>query len=171
LREVEIHAWCDACWAADETRTPSAGPWTVGLLAGDDGQRPALKVLDLCEPHGKEVADLLELTHRAGQPPTGARAAAAPVARQPALPLTATREVSCPVCQVGVKRNTLVGHVWKQHRGQRPEFPGRCPECRAEYPTAQGLASHRRLVHDYDALSDALSGVKGYRLTGRERDL
>ena len=50
-------------------------------------------------------------------------------------------------------------------------FPQNCPECRAEYPTGQGLASHRRLVHDYDALSDALSGVKGYRLTGRERDL
>jgi len=170
VREVEIHAWCDACWDDGETRTPSVGPWTVGLLAGDDGQRPALKVLDLCEPHGKEVADLLELAHLVGQPPTGARAAAAP-ARQPALPLQATRTVSCPVCQVRVKRNTLVGHVWKQHRGQRPEFPGHCPECRAEYPTGQGLASHRRLVHDYDALSDALSGVKGYRLTGREREL
>jgi hypothetical protein len=71
---------------------------------------------------------------------------------------------SCPVCKRQIKNNILVAHIWQEHRSdEKPAIPKICPECREQIDTGQGMTQHRKAAHGYDAVADALSGVKGYK--------
>jgi uncharacterized protein YbaR (Trm112 family) len=167
MREIEIKAWCDRCWADGERREPSAGQWTMAVISGDVAH-PSAKVLDFCESCAKDVAALAELVALSNTLPSKAAKAPEPQHRSPAK----FRMVPCPVCRNEVNRSSLVGHVWSQHRtDRRPEMPLTCPDCRETYDSGQGIATHRRLAHGFDAVVDALTGVKGYKVTGREGQL
>lgn len=154
MRELVERHWCDSCFLESEAKEAAVHTFTVGAVAGES--RPMLKVLELCERHSKLVLELQALLSETGQTPElKAKPAATPVGQ---------RAVPCPVCQVSVKRSTLVAHVWRHHRtDERPDHHAKCPTCHEQQRDGAGLAAHRRIVHSYDALADALSGVKGYR--------
>lgn len=167
MREVEIKAWCDRCWADGERREPSAGQWTLAMITGDN-PHPTPKVLDFCEACVKEVAALADLVEAAAMLPTRATKAPTPLVRSPGK----VRMVFCPVCRRETARASLVGHVWSIHRtDRRPEIALTCPECREQFDDPRGAATHRRIKHGFDAVVEALSGVKGYKVTGREGQL
>lgn len=172
MREVIIKQNCDACWQDGELKTPSAGAWTIGIVAGESG-RPALKVLDLCEQHTKLVTDLVALLADVELTPDkpGPEPRLFDAPRRTTSPGN-LRVVACPVCRQEINRSSMVGHIWSQHRTDRkPDQPPTCPECREPYGNGQGMATHRRIVHGFDAVVDALGGVKGYKVTGREGEL
>lgn len=164
----EIVAYCDRCWADGERREPSKGQMTIAMMSGDVSH-PTPKVLDFCEPCLKEVAVLAELVAGSAILPT--RRTTAPTTGAHSTP-SKVRLVPCPVCRASTARASLVGHIWVQHRDDiRPEAPLTCPDCNKPYDSGQGMATHRRIAHGHDALTEALSGVKGYRITGKEREL
>jgi hypothetical protein len=165
----EIVAYCDRCWADGERREPSKGQVTIAMMPGDVSH-PTPKVLDFCETCLKEVAALAELVANSAVFPTK-RTTATPAPTTHSAP-SKTRMVPCPVCRVSTARASLVAHIWGRHRTDvRPEMPLVCPDCNEPYDSGQGIATHRRIVHGYDALTEALSGVKGYKITGKERSL
>jgi hypothetical protein len=156
MREMIMRRWCDVCFAEGQLQQEAAHTFTVGAVVGE--ARPALKVVETCDVHQKMVADLMELLNGIGQIPEFKKAAlpAAPVLTHPA--------VECPICRMDVGRNTLVAHVWNKHRTDaRPPTPKTCPECGERFDNGTGMSAHRRSIHDFDALADALGGVKGYR--------
>jgi hypothetical protein len=160
VREVVVMRWCDACHQED-TKTAASSTFTVGIVAGES--RPALKLLELCERHEKQIVELQLLLQEVGQTPDVPPRPAAPTADRYARS-SASEPVSCPVCGKGMTGAGLLGHVWGQHRtDERPDPPKVCPECRLEYNTASGCAVHRRNAHGFDPVAEALSGVKGYR--------
>lgn len=169
MREVPppppVLVWCDRCWARDETRVPSAGEWTVAAIEGNNAH-PTPKILDFCEACATEVKELAGLVFESPILPNRHKLVA------PVMLSTKLRTVPCPVCRVEVNRASLVGHIWANHRTTaRPAMPLTCVECGATYESPQGIATHRRLTHGYDAVVDALSGVKGYKVTGKEGQL
>jgi len=157
MREMTMNHWCDSCFLEAQTKEPAVHTFTVGACTGES--RPALKVLELCERHSKLVLDLQALLAETGQVPEPAKLTArlAPLKKRSAL-------TPCPVCQGTVPRNTMVAHVWRHHRtDERPKTDAKCPTCHEQQRDGAGLAAHRRIAHEYDALADALAGVKGYR--------
>lgn len=163
----EIVAFCDRCWADGERRESSKGQRTIAIAVGDN-PHPTPKVLDFCEPCLKDIDALGELVAGSVIYPTKAVTTAPSTHSAPSK----VRTVECPVCALTTPRASLVGHVWNKHRNDlRPEIPLICPDCSEPYESGQGMATHRRVVHGYDALTDALAGVKGYKVTGREREL
>ena len=169
MREVEIKAWCDRCWADGEQREPSAGLWTLAMTTGDN-PHPTPKVLDFCEACAKDVAALAELVAAAALLPTRAGKTPVPVTKPPSP--GKVRLVLCPVCRIETNRASLVSHIWSNHRTDRkPEVPLICAECREQFDDPRGAATHRRITHGFDAVVEALSGVKGYKVTGREGQL
>jgi hypothetical protein len=166
MRETEmiIHRWCDMCWHEGQLQQEATFTYTVGIVPGE--VRPGLKVLDLCETHNKYAIDLLDLLAGTGQRPELPVAPKNPVGR-PRLGEEAKRErghKQCPVCHHEVASNILVAHIWTRHRRgeKRPPMPKVCPICREHIPSPQGMAQHRRHIHDIDAIQDALSGVEGF---------
>lgn len=156
MREMVMNRWCDSCFLEDQAKVPAAHTFTVGASNGES--RPALKVLELCERHAKLILDVQALLAETGQTPELSSRRPAPTAP------TGQRLTPCPVCQRSVPRNQLVAHVWRHHRAdRRPDHHGKCPTCHEQQENGAGLAAHRRITHGYDALADALSGVKGYR--------
>lgn len=163
----EIVAYCDKCWADGERREPSKGQRTLAIAVGDQ-PHPTPKVLDFCEPCLKDIDALGELVAGSVIFPTRAVTTAPSTHSAPSK----VRTVPCPVCQVSTPRASLVSHIWSRHRTDiRPDAPTACPDCSETYDSGQGMATHRRVAHGYDALTDALSGVKGYKITGKERTL
>lgn len=159
MREVVVRAWCDACWQDGEQRTPSTRTYTAGIVSGET--RPGLKLVELCDVHDKMAVDLMALLADIGTVPD---LKPKPKTPEPVSNSGATRLVPCPVCHIDVQRNGLVSHIWSNHRSdEKPVYGTLCPECRTQYDTGQGLAAHRRSVHGYDAVAEALSGVKGYK--------
>lgn len=154
MREMVMNRWCDSCFLESEAKVLAVSTFTVGACTGES--RPALKVLELCERHAKMIQDVQALLAVTGQTPEllpKAPVAARPVNMQP-----------CPVCQRETPRNAMVAHVWRHHRtDERPNYGVTCPTCHEQQESGAGLASHRRITHGFDALADALSGVKGYR--------
>lgn len=163
MREIVMLKWCDGCQLEGALRTEATHTFTVGCVAGE--QRPGLKVLELCDIHHKVIADLQQLLAEVGQTPE------LPPKPKPAESSTASyyatsrnsEPVQCPVCAKDMIRGSLIGHVWSHHRkDKRPPAPTVCPDCGERYPSPAGCGVHRRQVHDFDALADVLSGVKGY---------
>lgn len=74
---------------------------------------------------------------------------------------------TCPVLGCGsvCDRDHAVTHVRRVHRAgeKRPIAPKKCPDCgfpgRGKRVVPQGLSSHRRMAHGYDALAEALAGL------------
>jgi hypothetical protein len=158
MRELILKVWCDVC-ALERLgdHMEAQHTYTVGAVSGES--RPALKVLELCDTHNKLATDLMELLAQVGQTLAAkpARQAPPPEERQPT---NAQRLVACPACRLEVARNAMVAHVWRHHRSDsRPDHHLICPTCREVTSSPAGLAAHRRNVHGFDAVADALSGV------------
>lgn len=183
-----INKWCDCCEREAQKidgqdtlpiKTPAVATFVVGIGEGE-GRKPSPRQVDVCDVHAKRIAELVDMI--SGAPGavdlkpaknTITNAALAAVGRPiPSNPSTA-RKVDCPVCKTEYARGSLVNHIWAAHRkDRRPELPtGVCPDCSARVPSAQGMGAHRRLTHGWSAVVEALAGVKGYRVTGREGDL
>lgn len=163
MKEVIVKAWCDACWLDGEQRTPSAHTYTTGMVGGESS-RPQLKVIELCDMHDKIATDFMALLSEVAAVPDFNKPAA-PKAAPPPVKYNSGKRVDCPVCHEEFTTGGLVGHIWSLHRpGEtRPVMGTVCPDCRAEYDTGQGLGQHRKAEHGWNAIADALSGVKGYR--------
>lgn len=162
MREMIMRSWCDACYADGELQQEAVKTYTIGIVSGEN--RPALKLLELCDTHDKIAQDLIHLLSEVGQLPDIKK----PVGRPPSEVVhqaSSSKIVDCPVCGEGISRGGLVAHIWAQHRpGEtKPVYGPACPECRVEYDTGQGLAAHRRAEHGFDAVAEALDGVKGYK--------
>jgi hypothetical protein len=161
MREVKLLTWCDMCWDDGMIQTAAEHSFTIGIVSGES--RPALKLLELCETHSKTIVELQELLVGVGQLPEldkkrgpGRPPVSEPVREHPTK--------SCPVCKRQIKNNILVAHIWQEHRSdEKPAIPKICPECREQIDTGQGMTQHRKAAHGYDAVADALSGVKGYK--------
>ena len=158
MRELVLNKWCDICYLEEEAKVPATLTLTAGMVVGEN--RPELKLVELCERHSKPFTDLQALLAQIGQTPD-VPAKVAPVKQEGSY---AQRLMVCPICRAEYARNGMVSHVWRAHRtDKRPETKGRCPTCREQFDNGAGLAAHRRIAHGYDALQDALSGVKGYQ--------
>lgn len=167
MRELQIVKWCDVCWLTKESTgrdpEPATVSWTVGIVPGDTG-RPAPKVLDLCDAHVGPLEDLAQLmSHIQQLPDQPPKALGRPRKDPDGPPAKEHRMDVCPVCEVKVQSNVMVHHVWTRHRDDpKPPIPEVCPTCGAHIPSSQGMATHRRVAHNYNALQDALSGVPGF---------
>lgn len=152
-REVIIASWCDRCDAL-ERKTAATHTYTIGIVKGEN--RPALRVVELCDDHDPMLADLFDLLAKNSIPldPDALK----PAAPSPA-PARRDRE-ECRVCGAEVARSSLITHVWTQHRAgeTRPAPPVRCPECRKSIPPA-GMSMHRNRAHGVSALDEAYSGL------------
>jgi len=156
MRELVLNKWCDTCYLEEEAKVPVAFTFTAGVVLSEN--RPELKVVELCERHSKPFTDLQALLAKIGQTPDVPAKAPAQPSGYP------QRLMVCPICRAEYARNGMVSHVWRAHRtDKRPDLNGRCPTCREQQDNGAGLAAHRRITHGYDALQDALSGVKGYQ--------
>lgn len=159
MRELRLLKWCDMCWQETETQQEAVNSYSVGICSGES--RPALKLVELCDTHQKVLVDLLALLANIGTTPDL-------IPKKSTKPVAALQTVRptkpCPVCHELVGENVLVTHVWRMHRDdERPPMPKVCPQCRAQVETGTGMSAHMRNVHQYSALDDALSGVKGYK--------
>lgn len=165
MREVRVLSWCDFCHL-DNEQTEADHTYTLGIVAGEN--RPALKVLEVCELHSKPITELVALLATIGQTPDlKPKPAAAKAVGRPKedAPRNAQGQLlaDCPVCGQTRARNGMVSHIWQAHRPDpKPQAPTRCPECGERSANTQAMAQHRRVVHGYDALADALSGVPGF---------
>jgi hypothetical protein len=171
MREIQVLKWCDICFQEANKedglfidRTPAIGTFTLGCVEGE-GMRPTPKAIDVCEVHAKQFRDLIIILRESGQLPE-------PPPAPPTKSNNGDPMVTCPVCSERVTRNSLLPHVWGVHRHgeKRPKAPAICPECKEKYQP-QGMSLHRKANHGVDPLFEALSGVKGYHVTGKERDM
>jgi hypothetical protein len=172
MREIKIVQWCDMCEGNDDEqlsleRSPATQAFTVGVIDSET-QRPELHLIDVCDAHAKQFVELAALLQRLPNP-TSKNAAKPPAAKQ----VVERVRVNCPVCQIPVDKVSLVSHIWGNHRTDKrpPSLVGKCPDCSESFEAASGLALHRRYTHKHSALIEVLSGVKGYKVTGREDDL
>ena len=166
MRELQMKTFCDVCRLDsddDDIREPATACYTVGVMQGEG--RPVPKVLDLCEDHVGPLEDLLELLSGIDQLPGGdvVRKTGAKVAlKAPPAPQN-RNESPCAICHGQFSTAGLTQHIWKAHRPDpKPPMPARCPECGSRHG-GPGMAAHRRIVHGYSSIDDALSGVPGYR--------
>ena len=166
MREVIIQEWCDYCWQDGEARVAATRTFTIGVADGEVPS-PPLKLLQTCEPHSKDVSDLLTvLTQTAGltdAPVTPAAPKPASVRKAPSQ-----QPIECPGC--GETKNgtsSLVTHIWAMHRGEtRPASPTVCPDCGLE-DTAKNVGQHRKLTHGYDQIAEAMTGIKPFKAKAR----
>lgn len=144
-REVIIAAWCDRCEAQERGKVAATHTYTVGLVKGEN--RPALRVLELCDGCDPMLADLFDLLAKNTVP------------LDPPPKVVAGDEATCRICGKSLSTvASVVGHVWSQHRhSARPPVPARCPECRQAVPS-QGMGNHRK-VHGWSALEEAYEGL------------
>jgi hypothetical protein len=159
MREMKMLRWCDMCWHEGQLQQEATWTYTIGLVANES--RPALKLLEVCDTHNKVVVDLAAMLAEVGQLPDLPKKVGRPPLEDQHPRRTAT---PCPVCRVEVAKNTMVAHIWTNHRtDEKPPLPEICPQCRAHIPSPQGMAQHKRVQHGFDAVADALSGVKGFK--------
>jgi hypothetical protein len=173
MREIKIVQWCDMCEGNDDEqlsleRSPATQAFTVGVIDSET-QRPELHLIDVCDTHAKQFVELAAMLQRLPNP-TSKNAPKLPALSAKAAPV---RKVPCPVCQAQIDKVSLVSHIWSNHRSDKrpPSVVGKCPDCPEMFEAASGMALHRRYTHQHSALIEVLSGVKGYKVTGREDDL
>lgn len=162
-REVVMQLWCDPCDAAGE-KVAAVASWTAGAVKAE--VQPSLHAIDVCEVHNKQMEDYAAAINAAPPFVRPAGAAKAPPAA-PGRPVKPQGEYVCPVCDTGFSSaSSRINHVWNVHRpgDERTLTAGVCPDCGTVVDTAQGMAAHRRLGHGFDALHDALLGVKGFKM-------
>jgi len=171
---------CDAHQAVEED-VPGV-TWEVTI--SEPGQtRATTWQVDLCEGHGKTLADLAVMLGAVGRVTDGPRRTRKPAAarestRTTAAAHTAPHEpptagngslvpVPCPVdgCEA-VPRNrvALANHLRANHDGMtmaraygRPE-PYECPDCDFRSARPQGLGAHRSAAHGYARAGESLAG-------------
>jgi hypothetical protein len=168
MKEIIIKKWCDMCWLDGEQRTASTQSWTVGILAGEN--RPIPRVVETCETHGKVIGDLLELTGNLELLPTSGEQASAKVVPNTGRPPRSVDgeyagvRMECPACHVEYSKSSLALHIWTRHQHQpgRPPQPTNCPDCGEYLESAGAMGMHRRGVHGYDPIEEALQGLPGF---------
>jgi uncharacterized C2H2 Zn-finger protein len=136
---------------ADDIEAPGRS-WSVTIHP--PGEKPASYKVDVCEEHGKPLAELGAFLHELGRP------IGAPVA-------TSGPGATCPTCGVTLKdRNGLSAHVRRNHGTTLTELEGRpprgsaerttsdgnpdpftCPECGDTFNSPQGIGVHRSKKH------------------------
>lgn len=79
----------------------------------------------------------------------------------------------CPICEMSfTARTSLVLHIWQQHIGRTRPVRTKCPDCgwKPEKATGRmglaGVGSHRRNVHGYDPLREALDEYRKWTRKG-----
>ena len=116
--------------------------------------------LDMCAEHANEWADRLTDLIIIGRETEDERRAIvreAPVRGQ-GRPPSPNGGMPCPVCDMKYSTSdTVRRHLWRVHIQAEipPRWNGPCPDCGVEFESAQGLGSHRALVHG-TTWSDAL---------------
>lgn len=175
MREVQIRAWCDFCWADGEQKVESTTAFAIGVVQSMT-RGPMPKMLEVCDVHAKPLTELSEMVVKlpafvpekvTAKPKMAVAAHSAPSSTlfDPDRVSPSQQPLDCPICGVTLtQKGAVVGHVWSHHASiPKPESPTVCPNCGERSRTAQGMATHRRFEHNYDALEDALSYVPEYR--------
>jgi hypothetical protein len=172
MREQRILIWCDACAAqsgddaGDLTLVEATESFTVGITQGEE--RPTLKLLELCEPHFKELlAPVISMIGQTGQVPELATKSVGP------LPRTGTRKIYpsgeatvCRICELSSSSmSSLVSHIWAKHNKEpRPEVSTVCVECGEEFGSPGGARMHRTMTHNFSALDEAYARARQLRI-------
>jgi hypothetical protein len=169
----KIVTLCDAHQVGTDDEVPGV-TWEV-TLTGPGQNRATTWEVDLCEDHGKTLADLAVMLGTVGRVTDGPRRVRKATAARASTPAPATAHtapgeppttgegamvpVPCPVDGCGKvprNRNALIGHLRAAHGMSiakaygRPE-PFECPEVGCDFTSSrpQGLAAHRHHVHGY----------------------
>ena len=155
MREVVITTYCDRCIDGG-TREPATLTFTVGVV--DSAKtRPQLRVVELCERHGKDLVELRDFVHTRGIAPEDA---APPPPSERRTPHGNSKTGPCPACGVymSAPRN-MARHIYVTHLGtELPEIPPACPECGWEGQAAS-MGVHRMTAHGTSSASDAYAAL------------
>ena len=144
MKEVQIVAWCDKCYADADVRA-QADTHTVKI----DGFGP--REIELCDLHAKELLEpLRQFIAEHGTVPKAAQ------------PAAAAQGEPCPLCGVTLSRYSIATHVYRVHGGLDADTPqpgqeGPCPECGEEF---EYLAQHRSRAHGVTAAKFAVEWVR-----------
>jgi len=113
MKEVEIHAWCDQCYADAEVKSEA-----VTHQVRIDGD-PMME-LELCDLHDKELLEpLRRLIAERGSPP------ARKPAPQPKTPAKTRTPAVCPIptCRAQMLDTSIVNHIYQVHGRLGPDDP------------------------------------------------
>lgn len=171
MREVTITNYCDVCWQDGAQRTAASQTWAVAIR---EGEKPGpVKLLEVCDPHAKLLADVA-LIHQGAPDLAQVSAAKVPPAAKSVRPAGDQRgsvvssTIICPVCDQSFVRTSARAHIYRRHRGMVPprgQISSTCPICQRVTDTSTGSAQHLVRAHGIDPLYDALSGVDGWNKT------
>ena len=170
MKEIRIHAWCDACLSEHgiDTRVEATHTHTMTLADGKT------RTIDLCEEHDEQlVAPLAKLLADVGISPGGTP----PAGRSEGDETTATQDAfafryasderaaspwQCPICASTVRHSTATRHIYAKHVDGGFPVLAACPDCDYESDSAGAVASHRVRTHGVDLIDEALAkaGVK-----------
>lgn len=145
--QIVTRVLCDFC-AHDEVETPGAR--TASVILDGLGYE-----IDVCEPHGKPLAELAETLTALGRViPRRGRKPAAP-AKGEVSPYHQVADVPlmCPACDTPwATRASLASHVRRVHNKTLAELEGvplrfSCDFCDKAFSTPQGKAVHEQRGH------------------------
>ena len=154
MREVTISSYCDKC-AADGQREAATISFVVGIVVGERN-RPQLRVVELCEPHGKEMDDMRTFVVERGAAPDTIPAAPAPRGNK-----HPTAVGPCPACgHMSTSPKSMQVHVYRVHlHAEPPPSPTTCPDCGQDFASPTACGVHRRVVHDRTSADDAYAAL------------
>lgn len=164
-REVIVKAYCDPCQMLLDQRTEAV----LEVIAVINGLG---RKIDVCAEHDAAIiAPLHQLLKVQGRPldekpPAGVtlrrrrtRAQIEAAEAATADTLFDDNELQCPGCDLeSQSRNALLHHIYREHL-PRPELEP-CPTCGVTAKNTAGMATHRRAVHQFDALADAKMRIR-----------
>ena len=161
---VVVSQWCDYCLAEDEdNRTPAETIVEVMVvLPGQPRSKAKLRELMACDPHYKQVDDLLHVLENC---PIAEGVRKSPIARSHHGGEFEGKRIECELCGVPFGASYLPRHVWTNHIGQEPpDKPSVCPDCGwtpantlNEIYKRSGVGNHRVAAHDYSPIGEALA--------------
>jgi hypothetical protein len=159
VRELRIHAYCDACMA--EGGRVEVNPEVVVTVALREAE--PRRTVDLCGKHITLLLDPLRLL--LGEPVEGrdddeAVPAVVITERRSAIPERDADDLSCPLCEADLTtRPNLVRHLEERHDIARPAQPARCPACKYENEEPNRMTAHRTRAHAYRVLDEMLAVI------------
>ncbi len=174
MREPIILRWCDVCAHESDARTEATETYTVSIVA-DERNDGARRLVETCEQHGKQLRDVMELVSAVSIPVGATTPFHRPAARENSydrarrLGSPSVAPQQCPECdETKSGTQALAAHIYSQHLGRAGGVPVRsypfaCPECGESQSTANKYGAHRRLVHDMNALKDALAELEALK--------
>lgn len=147
MREVIVKSYCDRC-ADDEHKVSAVSTFIIDIVVGESAHLVP-RMLELCEPHAKEVDALRALIADRGQLP--------PHVGKPSPKPTTGKPVECPIPDCGhttANKHSMRDHLRMRHQttysalglsnhGQQ----ARCAECGYLAGNGTGLSAHMRSKH------------------------